>query len=180
MNNQNKPKKVLLQLILNRLTFLCETESDSFVNKEKKTLVYSKLTKKGEIQTVITISFAVPFDDMVAVRAVSSEYPDLVQTTCEHINPSDTDKLDKLIDSIKLVTEPGPVIPNEPAFTIKKITFSQELRKRELTDLTIRCDNDEPVTISVPTEIADKFKQGNKVIAFAGGLQYYDAKEYFH
>jgi hypothetical protein len=180
MNNQIKPKKVLFQLILDKLTSLCETESDSFVNKEKKTLVYSKLINKDEGQTTITISFAVPFYDAVTVRAVSSEYPDAVQLACERIDPSDTVKLDRLIDSIKTITEPVTATPSEPVFAIKKITHSQEIRKRELTDISIRCDDDEPVIISVPTEIADKFKQGNKVIAYAGGLQYFDSKESFH
>lgn len=72
------------------------------------------------------------------------------------------------------------VIGQMPIVQIKKITQAVHSEIREVVDIAISCNNEEAFTITVPKDLADKFKEGELVIQDGSKISLYSRGKHLH
>ncbi len=190
MKDKKSIKKDLYQKVLTSLTVLSDKYKDCLLDKDgKKLVLISPIKYKGEPVT-FTATFALPFEDTVVARLLISSEPENVMVLQCLAPAIDTGAINTMLNDIdnfflknkgidaSLMIEPAPVLQQTVA--VKRITFSQTIRKYEMSDMVIRCDDGEPLNITVPGEVSDKFNVGCSVIDRDGSLAPYSKTEKLH
>ena len=72
------------------------------------------------------------------------------------------------------------VMSQVPVAQVKTITQAVHSEIREVVDIAISCNNEEAFTITVPKDLADKFKEGELVIQENSKISLYNRGKHLH
>lgn len=83
------------------------------------------------------------------------------------------------LQSKEEATNPPDVV-NVKEANLKKITAVNIVSTREVTDVMISCDNEPPISVTLPSSVVDKFHVGALILDYESRVELYDRGANLH
>lgn len=187
MNKQFK--KQIHKKLVSALTVVCENLLGATLSEHKKVLTM-EYALEGTIP--LTITFAQTPTLLVAEVNLDDDsqrfFIKMLKfgSDVEKTLPGIDDLIVHLVDTY--INPEGPIqskqifekSPDIDSMCIKKITAINVLSTKEVTEVAISCDNEEPIRVTLPSSEIQKFTVGALIIKSPERISLYDRGVYLH
>lgn len=187
MNKQFK--KQIHKKLVSALTVVCE-KIEGIAFTEHKKVITMEYTLEGSVPLSITFSQTPTL--LVAEVTIDDDsnrfFIKMLRfgADAEKTLPGIDDLIVNLLDTY--IDPTGPIqskqvledTPETSAVHIKKITAINVLSNREVSDVLISCDNEEPIRVTLPSSEIQKFTVGTLIIKDPERIELYDRGTYLH
>jgi hypothetical protein len=187
---KNQLKKEVRAVLIASLTIASE-KIEGFSIGVKKNKILVDFSGPGKVPVIMTI--LQPLPDLIVVEVVvngdvsGSYIPTMkldpnIKPPYEDVGNIVIHLLENFI-SVESDVQSGKtkdtgILSKIPVAQVKRITQAVHSEVKEVVDITVSCNNEEPFTITVPKDLADSFKEGELVIHENNKLSLYNRGKY--